>query len=102
MTVRYSNRCGSSAKNARRRLASTGSLTMSCPQTVMDPLLGAWMPAMHLRVEVFPAPFGPMRPTISPGPTVNDSASTARNSPYTFGEVGDGNHGSGRIVTATV
>src|SRR5436309_593650 len=46
------------------------------------PEVGRRMPASERSVVVFPAPFGPMRPTISPGPTSNDRSSTAVNSPY--------------------
>src|SRR5580704_10289698 len=42
------------------------------------------MPTRQRNVDVLPAPFGPMRPTTSPGPTVNDRSSTALNEPYTF------------------
>ncbi len=34
------------------------------------------------RVEDLPAPFGPMRPTISPGPTSSESPRTAATGPY--------------------
>ena len=39
---------------------------------------------MQRRVDVFPAPFGPMRPTTSPGATLNDKSSTAVNVSYIF------------------
>ena len=35
-------------------------------------------------VVVFPAPFGPRKPTISPRATVNDRSSTTTASPYRF------------------
>jgi hypothetical protein len=35
-------------------------------------------------VVVLPAPFGPRKPTIRPGSTVNDRSSTARVSPNRF------------------
>src|SRR6267143_1473536 len=47
------------------------------------PEVGRRMPASDRSVVVLPAPFGPMRPTISPGPTSNDRSSTATKSPKT-------------------
>src|SRR5688572_16653981 len=40
------------------------------------------MPTMQRSVEVLPAPFGPMRPTISPGRTSKEKSSTAVSCPY--------------------
>src|SRR5689334_16217103 len=37
---------------------------------------------MHRSVDVLPAPLGPIRPTISPEATSNDTRSTATASPY--------------------
>jgi len=34
-----------------------------------------------LKQVVFPAPFGPSRPTTSPGPTSNETRSTTRRPP---------------------
>src|SRR6185295_16653616 len=70
--------------NASCRLAATGSFTMSWPSIAICPVLGAWMPTMHRSVDVLPAPFGPIRPTISPGPTVKEKLSTALRVPYVF------------------
>src|SRR3990170_3684727 len=39
------------------------------------------MPVMQLKTVVLPAPFGPMRPTISPRPTVISTASKALRPP---------------------
>src|SRR5438034_89167 len=47
------------------------------------PEVGRRMPASDRSVVVLPAPFGPMRPTISPGPTSNDRSSTATKSTKT-------------------
>ena len=80
-TVRYSNRCGSSGMKASRRLASSGCRTMSYPSMSTCPLVGFKMPASERSVVVLPAPFGPMRPTISPAATPNDRSSTATNAP---------------------
>src|SRR5512141_1933533 len=48
----------------------------------MAPELGAWIPTMQRRVEVLPAPFGPIKPTTSDGATEKDKRSTAVNVPY--------------------
>ncbi len=60
-----------------RRLISTGSLRRSKPQTYAVPALGCRMPVNILRVVDLPAPLGPRKPTICPGSTLNESASTA-------------------------
>ena len=70
--------------NARRRLASIASVTMSWPPMRMEPDVGAWMPTMHLSVLVLPAPFGPMRPITSPPGAENEKSSTALSGPYIF------------------
>jgi hypothetical protein len=43
----------------------------------MVPRSGARRPPTHSIVVVLPAPFGPIRPKISPGRTSNDTSSTA-------------------------
>src|SRR3546814_5365471 len=40
-----------------------------------------WTPAIALKVVVLPAPFGPIRPTISPASTESATSRTARCSP---------------------
>ncbi len=50
---------------------------MSWPSMRTDPEVGLKMPASDLSVVVLPAPFGPISPTISPAPTLNDRSSTA-------------------------
>src|SRR5919197_3436208 len=47
------------------------------------PDVGRRMPASDRSVVVLPAPFGPIRPTISPAATSNERSSTATNEPYT-------------------
>src|SRR5262252_3613277 len=42
---------------------------MSCPAKRMVPVSGFTKPVMRLKTVVFPAPFGPMRKTISPSST---------------------------------
>ncbi len=48
------------------------------PATRSRPALGVRIPVSILIVVDFPAPFGPMYPTISPRATVNEIESTAR------------------------
>src|SRR5262245_18484359 len=48
----------------------------------MVPPSGARKPSTHSIVVVFPAPFGPIRPKISPSWTSNDTSETATVRPY--------------------
>src|SRR5690606_38744924 len=48
------------------------------------PSVGGRMPARVRRVVVFPAPFGPTSPRISPGDTSNERSFTARKPSYFF------------------
>src|SRR5680860_10367 len=50
---------------------------MSRPANVTVPPSGRRIPRRQLKNVVFPAPFGPMSPTASPGSTVSDTASSA-------------------------
>src|SRR5690348_1265716 len=70
--------------NASARLAGIGSFWISCPAIVTVPLDGAMIPARHRKVVVFPAPFGPTSPRISPAPTWKLTPRTAAKSPYSF------------------
>src|SRR5579872_1524705 len=54
------------------------------PSTEMVPRSGARSPSTHSSVVVLPAPFGPIRPKISPSTTSNDTSSTATVDPYVF------------------
>src|SRR6266545_235221 len=47
-----------------------------------SPAVGCASPSRSLRVVVLPAPLGPRKPVIVPGPSANVSASTAKTSPY--------------------
>jgi hypothetical protein len=47
----------------------------------MVPAVGSSTPRIMLMVVVFPAPFGPSSPTISPRATSNDTPSTATVAP---------------------
>ena len=55
---------------------------MEQPFTRTSPRSGCKMPQQHFRVVVLPAPFGPMKPKISPGRMVSVRSSTAVFSPY--------------------
>ena len=48
----------------------------------MVPLSGFRSPEMHSTVVVFPAPFGPRMPKISPSSTSRDTSLTATVEPY--------------------
>src|ERR687898_2279379 len=50
---------------------------MSLPSKATRPASGAWKPAMAANSVVFPAPLGPIRPTISPWRTSSEAWSTA-------------------------
>ncbi len=65
----------------RRRYARSR-LNGSKPSTRTLPVVGCSNPESILRVVVLPAPFGPRKPTISPGGTSKDMSSTARTSRY--------------------
>ena len=50
---------------------------MAVPWTVAVPAVGFTSPSSIRSVVVFPAPFGPRKPTTRPSSTVNDRSSTA-------------------------
>ena len=50
---------------------------ISSPSTRTVPLVGGKMPSSMRMVVVLPAPFGPRKPTISPGATSRLTPSTA-------------------------
>src|SRR4051812_7020920 len=54
--------------NASARFASTASVWMSWPAISIFPADGVMMPQRQRSVVVLPAPFGPTRPSTSPGP----------------------------------
>src|ERR1700722_12968088 len=60
------------------------SAARSTPSIWICPALGSSTPRIMLIVVVLPAPFGPSRPTISPGATWKLTPSTARTSPNDF------------------
>ena len=55
-----------------------------CPSTSTCPLVGRIRSSRRRIVVVLPAPFGPRKPTTSPGSTVNDRSSTACTAPKCF------------------
>ena len=62
--------------------SSSGDMpVMSSPQNSTRPAVGLIWPRMLLKSVVLPEPFGPITPTISPGPTESDTPSTARIAP---------------------
>jgi hypothetical protein len=67
-----------------QRLAASGAVSTSCPQTLIFPEVGARKPVINFMVVDLPAPFGPRNPSTSPGLTANEMSSTASKSPYRF------------------
>src|SRR4029078_4661668 len=59
-----------------------GSSSMVCPAIAIVPSVGVMMPARQRSVVVFPAPFRPTRPRISPGAPSHVTPRTAVKSPY--------------------
>ena len=64
-----------------RCLSASPSRRGSSPRTCTRSPSGARSPSRHSIVVVFPAPFGPTTPKISPAATWNEMASTARTAP---------------------
>src|SRR5258705_8012526 len=54
---------------------------MLSPARLIVPRSGGWMPVMRLTSVVLPAPFGPMRPRISPAPIVRATSLVATSPP---------------------
>src|SRR5215831_7528654 len=57
---------------------------ISRPRKLIEPAVGINAPASRLKVVLFPEPFGPMRPRISPRATANETRFTAVNPPKTL------------------
>ncbi len=53
----------------------------SVPANMTRPALGTRSPTRQLKKVDLPAPFGPMRPMISPSPTVRSAPDSARKLP---------------------
>jgi hypothetical protein len=65
-----------------RRESSSGDMpVMSSPANSTAPAVGRIWPRIALNSVVLPLPLGPMTPTISPGPTLKLTPSTARIAP---------------------
>ena len=62
-------------------MRSLSILSGGAPSSVTRPESGLKMSSMTRMAVVLPAPLGPSSPKISPGPTSNDTSSTARVSP---------------------
>src|SRR5205823_613815 len=73
--------CGTEPRAAYTTLVSC---IMLCPRTVASPEVGFDNPLIMLMIVVFPDPFGPSKPKISPLLTVIESPSTAVKSPKRF------------------
>ena len=65
-------------------MASGVSPPICRPPKVIDPAEGCSAPETQLKAVVFPDPFGPMSPRISPSFTSNDTSFSAVNPPNLF------------------
>src|SRR6266566_912705 len=72
---------GTSAMPARA-IDSTERRRSACPFSLISPRWAGCRPMIALSVVDFPAPFGPIRPTISPLPTRSVRSRTAETLPY--------------------
>ena len=59
------------------QMSLAGRPAISSPLSLIEPAVGAYMPAMQLKVVLLPEPLGPIRPRISPSSTSNDTFETA-------------------------
>src|ERR1044071_6373071 len=68
-----------------RRACSSGvARVTSLPSNTMRPVVGSVSPARQLKKVDLPAPFGPIRPMISPSSIVRSAPATARRLPDVF------------------
>src|SRR5271154_2725306 len=58
-----------------------GKPPISCPRKRIEPAVGASVPDSRLKIVLLPEPFGPIRPRISPSPTLKAILDTAVNPP---------------------
>src|SRR6266496_1763535 len=65
-----------------RAIDSTERRRSACPFSLISPRWAGCRPMIALSVVDFPAPFGPIRPTISPLPTRSVRSRTAETLPY--------------------
>src|SRR6185436_12206062 len=91
---------GRSGMKPSEAFAASGACARSCPLIVMLPLVGLSSPAIMRMVVVLPAPFGPRKPWISPGPTERLTPSTAVNDPYFLTRASTAIMASGRLRPA--
>ena len=75
--------------DANASTSATLSRDGSRPSTDTRPASGARRPSIHSIAVVLPAPFGPMRPKISPSNTSRDASCTARDRAVGFRKAGD-------------
>src|SRR5580692_1978945 len=64
-----------------RACASGEARVTSCPAKTIRPAVGVVSPATQLKNVDLPAPFGPIRPMISPSSTLKSAPATARKLP---------------------
>src|SRR6202011_2457308 len=64
-----------------RQIRWAESPPISLPLKRIEPAVGRKVPAIRLKVVLFPDPFGPIRPRISPSRTSKDTWLMARNPP---------------------
>src|SRR5579864_2426823 len=57
---------------------------ISFPSKMIDPALGTSVPESMLKIVLFPEPFGPISPRISPRASLNDTLLTAVKPPKRF------------------
>src|SRR5215475_993556 len=67
-----------------RAWMSGPALVRSTPSKLTVPLVGTASPARQLKKVDLPAPFGPIRPMISPSATVRSALRTAKKLPKAF------------------
>src|SRR6202030_1596940 len=67
-----------------RACASGAARVTSTPLKTMRPAVGNVSPARQLKKVDLPAPFGPIRPMISPSSTARSAPDTARKLPNAF------------------
>jgi hypothetical protein len=73
---------GFSGRYPMRRRTSADCSKTSNPQTRTVPVVAGRKPVMTRSVVVLPAPFGPRKPSISPGDAEKETSWTAVRSPY--------------------
>ena len=77
MPVMSSYSLGDSGRNPMRRRTSAPSVCGSSPKARTAPDVALMKPSTMFIVVLFPAPFGPRYPKISPSPTVRSSPFSA-------------------------